>query len=684
MPGTILWSLTGAAAASALVLIWYVLNGAIGTLWQVYFVDNLTLYSQNIRGGNYADPLPNLLNNLSWSIPAILGLVGMLITAKKTWRELMAVVLGAAALFIFTYASGRKYPYYAMVMACFAPLGFGMLFRAIPASVGENKTFRWGATALAMLAAALSPVAALHWSNNVYLMSVPKEEIPPYRFAETIRQSEDRTLLNYGFLDGGYYLAADSQPVTRFFCTLNNDLPEMKEEQQTAIAEGRTAFVITRGMGGSQRQRPGGGQKESVDMSAYRPVDTCSMVFEGFEWTYTLYERIVYHNGEYFGCYLALEGVDKSFAKRNYGKDYGKLYKPELGKGDDRDKEPDTQDEDDGKGFGAIFGGNGFPAMPNFDGKTEGGSGFPAFTGQGDGEGFGGKMPTDTDGGEKRDRPHGFNFGMFGMGGGSGAKSDSELARALNYVGDDLETYQSIWDSAKFKSDDADHQRVVEALKHVSERDNIGDYVDVDNVLKYMAIQAFIYNNDGLTDEETHNYYLYEQDGKLNLIPWDMNQSFSVSGDGSDYVNFPIDTPFTVSDLSQRDFFMALLENEEYLAQYHEYLRQLSEEYVLGGKLAETFERIRGQIDAYVETDPTAFCDYDQFDATAKGIQTAAELRAESVLGQISGEIPSTRDGQSAEPEKLLDTSSADLSGLTSGFGMGRMNFTMPKMPGNQ
>ena len=391
---------------------------------------------------------------------------------------------------------------------------------------------------------------------------------------------------------------------------------------------------------------------------------------------------IVYHNGEYFGCYLALEGVDKSFAKRNYGKDYGKLYKPELGRGDDRDKERDTSNEDDAKGFGAVFGGNGFPAMPNFDGQTEGGSGLPAFDGEGFSGGFDGKMP--TEGGEKRNRPQGFNFAMPGMGGGSGAKSDSELARALNYVGDDLETYQSIWDSAKFKSDDADHARVVEALKHVSERDNIGDYVDVDNVLKYMAIQTFIFNNDGLTDEETHNYYLYEQDGKLNLIPWDMNQSFSVSGDGSDYVNFPIDTPFTVSDLSQRDFFMALLENEDYLTQYHEYLRKLSEEYVLGGGLAQTFERIRSQIDAYVETDPTAFCDFDQFDATAKGIQTAAELRAESVLGQISGDIPSTRDGQSAEPEKLLDTSSADLSGLTSGFGMSKMNFTMPKRPGNQ
>ncbi len=80
--------------------------------------------------------------------------------------------------------------------------------------------------------------------------------------------------------------------MTHFFCTLNNDLPEMKEEQRAAIAEGRTAFVITRGMGGSQRQRPGGDGKGSPDMSAYRAVDTCSMVFEGFEWTYTLYERI--------------------------------------------------------------------------------------------------------------------------------------------------------------------------------------------------------------------------------------------------------------------------------------------------------------------------------------------------------------------------------------------------------
>ena len=287
--GTILWALIGATAASIPVLAWYAARGALGDLWQVYFVDNLTMYSRNIRGGSYAEPLPNLLNNLSWSVPAILGLAGLAITAKKAWRELLAMALSAAALFVFTYASGRKYPYYAMVMACFAPLGYGQLFGLIPAARCETKAFRRGAALLAVLVAALSPAAALRWSNNVYLKDVAREEMPPYRFAEIIRRSEDRTLLNYGFLDGGFYLAADSLPVTRFFCTLNNDLPAMEEEHRAAIAGGRTAFVVTRGRG--QERRSGRGQKETLDLSAYRPVDSCSMLFEGMEWTYTLYER---------------------------------------------------------------------------------------------------------------------------------------------------------------------------------------------------------------------------------------------------------------------------------------------------------------------------------------------------------------------------------------------------------
>lgn len=382
---------------------------------------------------------------------------------------------------------------------------------------------------------------------------------------------------------------------------------------------------------------------------------------------------VVRHNGEYTGVYLALEGVDKSFARRNYGKNYGELYKPEIiGKAGNRN--PDNAKDAPG---GFNMDGNGFPAAFG-DGQNGGFLAFPDQNAPADGAGrggFGGQRP--AGGG----MPGGFQ--MPGMDG-DRARSDSELAMALNYVGDDLENYQGIWESAKFKSDEVDFKRVVEALKHICRGDNIEEYLDVDNVMKYLAIQTFVYNHDGLTGTVSHNYYLYEQDGKLNLIPWDLNEAFTLSGDGSGFVNFPIDTPFTINDLSQRSFFMALLEDEACLAKYHEYLRRLSEEYALGGGLAATYERIRGQIDPLVASDPSAFSSYDQYVSAAQSLKRAVELRAQGVLGQLSGEIPSTREGQNAEPDKMLDVSGENLSGLTGGFGMGMAGFNMPGVKGGK
>jgi hypothetical protein len=92
-------------------------------LWQAYFVNNLTQYMQNIRGGHYDAPLPNLLNNLSWSLPGVLGLLWMTVRIKKHGWEALAGWLSAVCLFVFTYWSGRRYPYYALVLAVFAPFG---------------------------------------------------------------------------------------------------------------------------------------------------------------------------------------------------------------------------------------------------------------------------------------------------------------------------------------------------------------------------------------------------------------------------------------------------------------------------------------------------------------------------------------------------------------------------------
>lgn len=129
------------------------------------------------------------------------------------------------------------------------------------------------------------------------------------------------------------------------------------------------------------------------------------------------------------------------------------------------------------------------------------------------------------------------------------------------------------------------------------------------------------------------------------------------------------------------------MENEEYLEQYHAYYRQLVEEYVDGGRLEETYNRIRSQIDSLVETDPTAFYSYEEYEAAAEILYETVLLRAESVRGQLDGTIPSTEEGQRADSSALLDASSIDLSVMGSmmgGGGGGRGGQMEERQPGNE
>ncbi len=342
-------------------------------------------------------------------------------------------------------------------------------------------------------------------------------------------------------------------------------------------------------------------------------------------------------NGEYYGVYLALEPVEESFAMRNYGTNYGELYKPdsmELG-GPGKMKDWDGEMPD--------FTGEKPDSTSDADGAMEKPSGNPP------------EMPSGGDMGGK-------DFGMgSGMGSGSGAN--------LNYTDDSLDSYEAIWEGSVFNTTDKDHRRVVKALKNICSDDTdnktLAEYMDVDNVLRYMAVQTFVVNLDSLSGNMAHNYYLYESDSKLNIIPWDYNLAFGgfQSQDASDIINFPIDTPFSSGvSTEDRQFFLSLLENEEYLEQYHEYLRQLTDEYVGGGIFENTVSRITSQIDDLVESDPTSFYSYTEYKSAVEMLKETVSLRAESIRGQLDGTIPSTRSGQEEDASTLIDSSSIDLN----------------------
>ena len=371
-------------------------------------------------------------------------------------------------------------------------------------------------------------------------------------------------------------------------------------------------------------------------------------------------------NGEYWGVYLALEAVEDSFMLRNYGAQSGELYKP------------DSMDMGGGKDFGNGAFENMTP--PDTQGNADQ-ENPPAVPGQTSDDTFEPSQKPDssgetsaepsTDSGERPSMD--FNFA-----GGRGGFSMSGGGADLNYTDDELDSYETIWDGEVTSTKKSDHKRVVTALKNISEGNDLETYMDIDNLLRYMAVHVFSVNEDSLSGMMAHNYYLYESGGKLNLIPWDYNLALGGMGGSSDatsVVNDAIDNAF-----SGTNFFDTLMEDETYHSQYYTYLQQLVSEYIDGGGFDAFYERVRGQINELVETDPTAFYSYDEYLTAVDTLYQVVKLRGESIQGQLDGTIPSTESTQRSS-DALVDASTLDISvmgSMNTGGGGGGFGFNAP------
>lgn len=450
-------------------------------------------------------------------------------------------------------------------------------------------------------------------------------------------------------------------------------------------------------------------------------------------------------NGEDWGLYLAVEGVEESFLQRNYGKDYGELYKPDSqsmggGRGNgekfnmddflnDSNSEtaesgedtaaPQSEDSTDTTqtvphmpdGTAENPGGNAMPGnMPGGDGtgKIPGGqNGMPeggvpggqmsegmtppdgnqtGDSGEGTGGGFAGggmtgdmTLPEDESGGDgtgesavddanqnamnERQRPDGAG------GGGMMNGSDDVL---LKYIDDDADSYANIFDNAKTDITGADKTRLIEALKKLSAGEDLENTVDVDAVIRYFVVHNFVLNFDSYTGSMIHNYYLYEKDGQVQMIPWDYNLAFGgfqSMGGATSLVNYPIDSPVSGGNTEDRPMIAWIFENEEYTELYHQYFSEFLSEYFDSGYFEEMMDSVSAMIAPYVEKDPTKFCTYEEFETGVSTLKEFCLLRAESISGQLNGTIGATSDTQ--ESSTLIDAGDLQISD------MGSMNNTM-------
>lgn len=254
----------------------------------------------------------------------------------------------------------------------------------------------------------------------------------------------------------------------------------------------------------------------------------------------------------------------------------------------------------------------------------------------------------------------------MGGGGGFGGSSASKLA----YIDDDMDSYRVIFDSAIFSPSAQDKASLITALKNISEGNELEKYMDVDAMLRYIASNTFLVNDDSYFGSMTHNYYLYEENGKLTMLPWDYNLAFGgfQSQNASELINRGIDDVVSGS-LEERPMIAKLLEVEEYRQQYYAWLEELVSGYFESGHFAEVMDMLDELLNSYVAEDPTAFYTYEEYTEANEMLKIFCEKRAESIRKQLDGELAGTASEQTDEAK--VDASAVTVSVMGTQFGGG-------------
>lgn len=264
-------------------------------------------------------------------------------------------------------------------------------------------------------------------------------------------------------------------------------------------------------------------------------------------------------------------------------------------------------------------------------------------------------------------------------------KSTGAQGGNLKYSGDDFKNYSSM----EVKSDrkNADYTKFTNMLKALESGKDIEKYLDVDSALKYIALNTALLNLDSYQGSFGHNYYLYEENGKFTVIPWDLNMAFGGfnGGRGSGQLIY-IDEP-TTGNVEDRPLVSTLLSNEKYKEKYHKYLNEIVEKYLDSDYLNNMTNQLHSLIATYVKEDPTAFYTYKEFETNIKsqiadtsegmgnkeakdnmamgknlpGILDLSQTMSKTIKDQLSGVVSSTKDKNETQNNKEQDQMPQDM-----------------------
>lgn len=244
--------ISGMIIVSIPCILYFFVNNAVYDLIKYYLQGNIANYGTDITIINliygYVETIIfHLRNNFVFIGALVIGGVGVLLNRKINFFVKINLLFSVIAQFLVIFLHGSMYSYYFFAFAAFVILGTSsfvqVLFGIFRVGNGAGKTFN---ILMAVLGVACILVALLFKPSPRQFMKDPAD-LAQYKFAKIMREKTDiPTLLEYGYLDGGFYTVADIVPSTWAYCKLNWDNDDMEKDQLNTISNQLTDFVVTR------------------------------------------------------------------------------------------------------------------------------------------------------------------------------------------------------------------------------------------------------------------------------------------------------------------------------------------------------------------------------------------------------------------------------------------------------
>lgn len=264
-------------------------NG-IKSLIDVYFLFNINSYANNYT---LLQKLINCFNTIKGVIfryyqYLILIIIPMVLSIKtktffKETKNNIYLLISTLLLLITIFIGGTNFRYYSLPIQPF--MIFGLIFIAtIIKDKRINNVILNNTKYIVPIIIIVCLFISYYRSPNTKYISKNKSYYAQYTFLDSIKSNS--SILNYGFLDGGFYFTTKTYP-NQYYFQRNNIIyelfPNNTDEQKRYIKEKQTDYVIINNELAEDELK--------IIKENYNLIDSHTQQYEEYTRTYYLYEK---------------------------------------------------------------------------------------------------------------------------------------------------------------------------------------------------------------------------------------------------------------------------------------------------------------------------------------------------------------------------------------------------------